>query len=124
MGLPVNSPAEQLGGQNVTLLRNPSTTVQTVTYPSGAVSVAISYRLLPGATATASQFARVVLNAASDADAAGKLSTDGAFLPLCQGDDLAFGAPGSDPITRIDLRTSQAVGTEVTLLTIIAGVKS
>lgn len=124
MGLPVNSPAEQLGGQNVTMLRNPSTTMQTVLYPSGAVSVAMSYRLLPGATAVAGQFARVVLNASSDADATGKLATDGAFIPLCQGDDIAFGAPGADPITRIDLRTSQAVGAEVTLLTIIAGVQS
>ena len=124
MGLPVNSPAEQLAGQNVTLLRNPSTTVQTILYPSGAVSMALSYRQLPGGSAVAGQFARVVLNAASDADAAGKLATDGAFIPLCQGDDLTFGASGSSPVTRIDVRTSQAVGAETTLLTIIAGVKS
>lgn len=124
MGLPINSPSEQLGGQNVVMLRNPSTTRQTITYPSGALSVAISYRLLPGATATANQFGRVVFNASSDADAAGKLATDGAFLPICQGDDIALGASGSDPITRIDFVTSQAVGTEVTLLTIVAGVQS
>ena len=124
MGLPVNSPAEQLGGQNVTIFRNPSTTRQTVYYPSGALSVAISYRLLPGATATASQFGRLVFNASSDSDAAGRLATDGAFLPICQGDDIALGASSTDPITRIDFLTSQAVGTEVTLLTIIAGVQS
>lgn len=124
MGLPINSPSEQLGGQNVVLLRNPSTTQQTVYYPSGALSVAISYRLLPGATATASQFGRVVFNASSDADAAGKLATDGAFLPICQGDDIALGASAADPITRIDFVTSAAVGTEVTLLTIVAGVQS
>ena len=42
MGLPINSPSEQLGGQNVVMLRNPSTTRQTITYPSGALSVAIT----------------------------------------------------------------------------------
>ncbi len=124
MGLPVNSPAEQLGGQNVTIFRNPSTTRQTVLYPSGAISLAISYRLLPGATATASQFLRVVLNASSDADAAGKLATDNAFLAVFQGDDIALGASGSDPITRVDLLTSQAVGSEVTVVQLVAGVKS
>lgn len=124
MGLPINSPSEQLGGQNVTILRNPSTTRQTVYYPSGALSVAISYRLLPGATATANQFLRVVFNAASDADAAGKLATDGAFLAVFQGDDIALGASGSDPITRVDLLTSQAVGTEVTIVQLVAGVQS
>lgn len=124
MGIPVNSPAEQLGGQNVTLLRNPSTARQTALYPSGALSVAISYRQLPGGAVVAGQFARLVINAASDADADGRLATDGAFVPLCQGDDISFGAPGSDPVTRIDVRTSQAVGAETTLLTIIAGVKS
>lgn len=124
MGLPVNSPAEQLGGQNVTLLRNPSTTAQTVLYPSGALSLAASYRLLPGGAATAGQFARIVINAASDADAAGKLSTDNAFIPLLQGDDIAFGSSASDPITRVDVRTSVAVGVETTLLTLLAGVQS
>lgn len=124
MGIPVNSPSEQLGGQNVTILRNPSTTRQTVLYPSGAISVAVSYRLLPGATATASQFGRVVFNAASDADADGKLATDNAFLPIFQGDDIGVGASAQDPITRIDVKTSAAVGTEFTLLTIVAGVQS
>lgn len=124
MGLPVNSPSEQLAGQNVTLLRNPSTTVQTMLYPSGALSLALSYRQLPGGSAVAGQFARVVVNAASDADAAGQLSTDGAFIPLCQGDDIAFGATLADPITRVDVKTSQAVGAETTLLTIIAGVQT
>lgn len=122
--VPVAAFAEQLGGQNITILRNPSTTRQTVLFPSGALSAAISYRLLPGATATAAQFGRVVFNAASDADADGRLSTDGAFLPICQGDDLSIGAQKDDPITRIDFRTSAAVGTEVTLLTIVAGVQS
>lgn len=122
MGVPVNSPSEQLAAHNITILRNPSTTRQTVLYPSGAVSVAASYRLLPGATATASQFGRLVLNAASDADADGKLATDNAFIPICQGDDIAFGASAQSPITRVDFKTSAAVGTEVTTLTIVAGV--
>lgn len=124
MGIPVNSPSEQLAGQNVTLLRNPSTTIQTVLFPSGALSLALSYRLLPGGTAVAGQFACIAINAASDADASGKLATDNAFLPLCQGDDIAFGATSADPITRVDVKTSQAVGAETTLLTIIAGVQS
>lgn len=124
MGLPVNSPAEQLGGQNVTILRNPSTTVQTILYPSGALSLALSYRQLPGGAVVAGQFMRVVVNAASDADAAGKLATDNAFIPLFQGDDLAFGATSADPITRVDVKTSAAVGAETTLLTLIAGVQS
>lgn len=124
MGLPVNAPSEQLGGQNVTVLRDPSTTRQTVLLPSGALSVAISYRLLPGASPTANQFGRLVFNAASDADADGRLATDNAFVPICQGDDLSVGASASDPITRIDFRTSAAVGSEKTLLTIIAGVQS
>lgn len=124
MGIPVNSPSEQLAGQNVTLLRNPSTTIQTVLFPSGALSLALSYRLLPGGAAVAGQFARIAINAASDADASGKLATDNAFLPLCQGDDIAFGASAANPITRIDVKTSQAVGAETTLLTIIAGVQS
>lgn len=122
--VPVAAFAEQLGGQNVTILRNPSTTRQTVLFPSGALSAAISYRLLPGATATASQFGRLVFNASSDADADGRLATDNAFVPICQGDDLTIGADKGDPITRIDFRTSAAVGAEVTLLTIIAGVQS
>lgn len=124
MGLPINSPSEQLGGQNITMLRNPSTAVQTIFYPSGALSLALSYRQLPGGMPVAGQFARVVFNAASDADAIGKLSTDNAFLPLCQGDDIAFGTSAADPITRVDVRTSVAVGVETTLLTLMAGVQS
>lgn len=124
MGIPVNSPSEQLGGQNVTLLRNPSTTVQTILYPSGALSLSLSYRQLPGGAAVAGQFARVVVNAASDAAATGALATDNAFIPICQGDDIAFGATSADPITRVDVKTSQAVGAETTLLTIIAGVQT
>lgn len=118
------SPSEQLGGRNTSTFRNPSTTRQTVYFPSGALSVLLRYRLLPGATATAGQFMKYVVNAASDADAAGRLATDGAYDWLCQGDDDGFGASASDPITRIDFQTAQAVGTEVTLFGIIAAVQS
>lgn len=122
MGLPVNAPSEQLAAQSVVLLRNFSNTRQTVLYPSGAVTLALSYRLLPGATATASQFLRYCTNASSDADAAGKLATDNAFGILLQGDDKVLSAASTAPITRLDVVTSAAVGTEVTLLEITAGV--
>lgn len=115
---------EQLGGTNIRMFRNPSTTRQTVYYPSGALAVALSYRLLPGATAVASQFLRYVVNAYSDADADGKLATDNAYEIICQGDDKRFGAISTSAITRIDFLTSQAVGAEVTLFTITASVQS
>ena len=122
MGIPTNPPSEQLAAQTVTLLRNPSTTRQTILYPSGAVTLALSYRLLPGATAVASQFLRFCINAASDADATGKLATDNAFSVLTQGDDKVLSAASAAPITRLDVVTSVAVGAEVTLLEITAGV--
>ena len=90
--------------------------------PSGAVWVNMAYRLLPGATATANQFARYVVNASSDSDADGKLATDGAFFMLCQGDSVQIAAPSDDPITRIDVIASVAVGSEKTLLQVMAGV--
>ena len=82
----------------------------------------VQYRLLPGATATANQILRVALNASSDLDAAGKLSTAGAYLLLAQGDDLTLIASASDPIYRVDFLTEQAVGTEKTFLQLLAGV--
>jgi len=117
-------PSEMPAAATVALIRNLTTTRQTIQLPSGAVWVAASYRLLPGATAVTSQFARLVVNASSDADAAGKLALDGAFLTLCQGDDLLMSANDADPITRIDVIASQAVAAEVTLLTVVAGVRS
>ena len=124
MGIPINAPGEQLGGLNVTLLRDLTTTRQTIYLPSGALSVAASYRLLPGATAVANQFARIVINAYSDADAAGRLALDGGYIALAQGDDITLGATAQDPITRIDVIASQAVGAEKTLLQILAGVRT
>lgn len=123
MGLPVNSPAEQLGGRNVTHFDNPSTTRQTVYYPSGALSVAIGYKLTAG-TAVSGQHMRVVYNAASDAHADGLLATAGAHDRLAYGDDISTGAASTDPITRIDVRTAQAASTETSYLQIIAAVQA
>ena len=117
-------PSEMPAAATVALFRDITTTRQATQLPSGALWVAVSYRLLPGATAVTNQFARVVINASSDADANGRLATDGAFIPVCQGDDLLFSASSSDPIERIDVIASAAVGAEKTLLTIVAGVQS
>ena len=116
MGLPVNGPD---GALVATVFSNLTTTRQKVSYPSGAKWEALSYRLLPGATATASQYAKVVINAASDADADAKLALVGGYIPLFQGEDLPFDAYG---ITRVDVIAAQAVGTEVTVLRVLAGV--
>lgn len=116
-------PSEMPAIATVSVVRDLTTTRQTMMLPSGALWLALSYRLLPGATAVTNQFARLVLNAASDSDAAGKLALDGAFVPLCQGDDLLMTAGDDDPITRIDIIASQAVGAEKTLLTVLAGVR-
>ena len=122
MGYPVNPPSEQQAALTPTIIRDLTTTRQSVSYPSGALWLVLSYRLLPGATAVTNQFARVVINAASDADANGKLALDNAFIPLCQGDDIVLSASAADPITRVDVITSAAVGAEKTLLCINAGV--
>lgn len=106
----------------VNIARDASTTRQAFKFPTGAKSLAISYRLLPGATAVTNQFMRYVLNAYSDADAVGKLATDGAFIPIMQGDDHLVTAPFSDPILRIDFLTEQAVGVEKTVFQVVAGV--
>jgi len=117
------SPTERTALLTVALIRDLTTTRQQVPLPSGALWVAIRYNLLPGATAVANQFARVVVNAASDADAAGRLALDGAFVALCQGDEILLSASDDDPITRIDVVSSAAVGAEKTLLQVLAGVR-
>lgn len=122
MGYPVNPPSEQNAALTAAIIRDLTTTRQRLSYPSGALWAVISYRLLPGATAVANQFARIVINAASDADADGKLATDNSFVALCQSDDILLSSSAGDPITRIDVIASAAVGAEKTLLTISAGV--
>lgn len=121
-GYPVESPAERAGTLVSVLIRDITTTRQRIVLPSGAKVVSISYKLLPGATAVTNQFLRVVLNASSDADADGKLATDGAFIPICQGEDITIPAESDALITRIDLITSAAVGSEKTLVRVLAGV--
>lgn len=121
-GMPVETAAEQRNALAPSQFRDVSTTRQSVAYPGGARSVMLQYRLLPGATATANQLLRVAINAASDLDAAGKLATSGAYVLLAQGDDLTLIASASDPIYRVDFQTEIAVGTEKTLLQLLAGV--
>lgn len=123
MGYPVNPPSEQVGVLTAAQISNLTTTRQKISLPSGAVTVTASYRLLPGATAVTGQYAKVALNASSDADADGKLANAGSHIVLCQGDDLVVSAESADPITRVDVVAAQAVGAEVTMLQIIAGVQ-
>ena len=104
------------------LIRDLSTTRQKLAYPSGAKFVSIMYKLLPGSTATANQFAKIVINATSDADADGKLAVDGSNIVVCQGDDLVIYASAASPIYRVDVKTEIAVGTEKTILQVVAGV--
>lgn len=113
----------QGGAVTSALKRDLTTTMQTAAFPQGIKWCVISYRLLPGATAVANQFAKFVINAASDADATGKLATDGAFIAIAQGDDWSFsGADNDDPIYRIDYISEAAVGAEKTIFQIVGGV--
>ena len=104
------------------LVRDLSNVRQTLSYPSGAKWASVMYRLLPGATAATGQFVKIVVNAFSDTDAAGKLATDGASIVLTQGDEIVLTASQGDPIYRIDVIAAVAVGTEKTLLQVLAGV--
>lgn len=104
------------------LFRDVTNSRLSATFSSGAKWLNLSYRLLPGATAVTNQFLKVVLNAVSDADANGKLATDGAFIAVFQGDDIELETLYSDPITRVDFITEQAVGAEKTVLSITGGV--
>lgn len=119
----VSSLAEQLGGQNIIHVDDPTNVQQTFFYPSGAISLAMMYDLLAG-TAVAGQYMRIVINAASDSDAAGRLGTKGAFLPMALGRAFSQGADKSDPIYRVDIRATLAKSTETTLFTIIGSVLS
>lgn len=122
MGLPVNSPSEVAALVGVAIIRDLSTTRQTVSLPSGAKWCQVTYRLLPGATATTNQLAKLLINAATDSEAAGKLALDGANMPIFQGDDIALAAQSDSLITRIDVVAEQAVGTEKTVMRFIYGV--
>lgn len=119
----VAGPAEVAASLAPTLFRDLTTARQSIQYSSGARWVVVTYRLLPGATAVANQFAKLVINAASDADANGKLATDGSFIAVAQGDDLILAAPYGDTINRLDFLTEQAVGAEKTIFQVLAGVQ-
>lgn len=99
-----------------------TTTRQKLLFPSGARWMAFQYRLETGETATANQWAKVVLNAASDADADGKLATADAHIQIFQGDDRYLTASADDPITRVDVIAQAAVGSEKTRFQVLAGV--
>lgn len=118
----VVSPAEVPGALTPALIRDLTNVRQSLQYPSGAKWATLTYRLLPGATATANQFARIVINALSDADANGRLATDGAYIAMTQGDEIVMTAITGGLIYRIDVIASSAVGTEKTLLQVLAGI--
>jgi hypothetical protein len=117
-GYPVVPPSEADALLVPTSIANLTTTRQRIGF-EGAKWVSISYRLLPGATATAGQYAKLVINAASDADADGKLALTGGFIPVFQGDDILISAAS---ITRLDVIAAQVVGSESTMLRVLAGV--
>jgi len=104
------------------LIRDVSNVRQKMVYPSGAKFVSIMYKLLPGATAVSGQFLKIVVNASSDADADGKLSVDGSNIIMCQGDDIVLYASDLSPVYRIDIKTEIAVGSEKTVLQVVAGI--
>ena len=97
-----------------------TTTRYTFSFASGAKWMLLSYRNLPGSTAVTGQYAKLVFNCTTDAEANGKLVTEGAYTTLCQGDDLELSS--LDGITRVDVISVVAVGAEKTLFRILAGV--
>lgn len=118
-GYPVVPPSEADASLAPGVLFDISTTRQKFSF-AGAKWLSISYRALPGSAAVTNQYAKVVINASSDADADGKLALDGGYIPLCQGDDLLIS--GSSTIKRLDVLTALAVGAEKTLFRVLAGV--
>lgn len=116
------SPSERPATLVQTHIADLTTTRQRVSLPSGAKWVQITYRLLPGATATANQYAKACFNAASTADADGKLATTGAHVVVFQGDDLTFAFADDNLCTVVDVITAAAVGSEKTILRVLAGV--
>ena len=118
----VAAPSEIPATLTQTHIADLTTTRQRVSLPSGAKWVQITYKLLPGATATANQYAKVCFNAASTADADGKLATTGAHVPVFQGDDLTFAFADDNLCTVVDVVTAAAVGSEKTILLVLAGV--
>ena len=117
-GYPVVAPGDRPGAGVQAIIRDLTNTRQSVLFPTGAKVLMVSYRLLPGATAVANQFAKFVVNAESDVDAAAKLALDGAFTPIFQGDDISLAFSLGSECTRLDIITEQAVGSEKTVVSI------
>lgn len=92
------------------LVRDLTTTRVPFSFSPGARVVVVSFRLLPGATSAVNQFAKLVVNATSDADAAGKLATDGAFIPIVSPDDVILSFAHDGRCTRLDVLTDVALG--------------
>lgn len=120
-GYPVVPPSEQDASAVAVDIANLTTTRQKISYPSGAKWVTLRYRQLMGGTQTTGQYCKIVVNAASDADADGKLATSGGYISLVQGDDLTLSS-SDHSITRIDVISAVAFGSETSLLSIMAGV--
>lgn len=99
-----------------------TTTRQRILIPSGAKWVHLAYMLLPAATATANQYAKVCFNAVSISDADGKLAIPGAYFMLFQGQPEVFSFADDNLCTVIDVVAAQAVGSEKTMLRAVAGV--
>lgn len=120
--VPSAGPSELAATLTPTHIADLTTTRQRVPFPSGAKWVQITYKLLPGATATANQYAKVCFNAASTADADGKLATTGGHVPVFQGDDLTFAFANDNLCTVVDVIAAEAVGSEKTILRVLSGV--
>lgn len=121
-GYPVETPTERSAGVVVKSVFDVTNARQKIELPTGAKWISLTYKLLPGATPTANQYLKVVFNAASDDHADGLLAIAGAFLPVVQGEDIQIPFEKASVCTRIDIQAALAVGTEKTILRIIAGV--
>lgn len=68
------------------------------------------------------QVVKLVINAASDADADGKLATADAHNLVYAGVPFWFTASSDDPVTRIDVIATSVIGSQQTRLQVHAGV--
>lgn len=122
-GYPVENPSERAAGVVFKTILDISNIRQVVELPTGAKWVAISYMLLPGATAVTGQYIKAVFNAASNDHADGLMTLPDSFLVIFQGApaiQVAF--ENGSLCTRLDLQAAAAVGAEKTIVRIVAGV--
>lgn len=121
-GYPIESPSERSAGVVIKVLIDVTNVRQKIELPTGAKWVSITYKLLPGATPTTGQYIKMAFNAASDDHANGLMVIPNASLPVFQGDDIQIPFEKPALCTRIDLQAVAAVGSEKTVVRIIAGV--